>query len=177
MWELYTVWAFIPLLLTRYDEMYHQPLNVSRWSFIFIAAGSLGCIGGGFVSKKMGSAAVAFFQLLSSGVCCLLAPLMFNTPPPIFLGFLVFWGVVIVGDSPQFSALTAQTAPRDLVGSALTIVTSIGFFITIISIQFINFLLAWVPIQSVFLFLASGPVVGLIYLRPLLNDLKKGTLE
>jgi len=177
MWELYTVWAFIPLLLSRYTEMNHQPLNVSRWSFIFIAAGGLGCIAGGFASKKMGSAAVAFFQLLSSGVCCLLSPLMFNTSPPLFLGFLVFWGVVIVGDSPQFSALTAQTAPRDLVGSALTIVTSIGFFITIISIQFLNYLLGWMHIQSVFLFLAAGPVVGLIYLRSLLNELNKGTTE
>jgi len=174
MWELYTVWAFIPLVLAHYTEMNNQPLNVSWWSFSFISAGALGCIAGGFASKKFGSAAVAFFQLLSSGICCLLSPLMFNAPPPIFLAFLIFWGVVVVGDSPQFSALTAQTAPHDLVGSALTIVTSIGFFITIISIQFTNFLVRWIPIQSVFLFLVLGPVVGLIYLWPLLkNFLKK----
>jgi len=173
MWELYTVWAFIPLLLTHYAAMNNQPLNVSWWSFIFIAAGALGCIAGGIASKKLGSAAVAFFQLLSSGICCLLSPLMFNAPPPIFLAFLIFWGVVVVGDSPQFSALTAQTAPHDLVGSALTIVTSIGFSITIISIQFTNFLVKWIPIQSVFLFLVLGPVVGLIYLWPLLKDVIK----
>jgi MFS family permease len=170
MWELYTVWAFIPLLLTHYAAINNQPLNVSWWSFSFIAAGGLGCVAGGFASKKFGSAAVAFFQLSSSGICCLLSPLMFNTPPPVFLVFLLFWGVVVVGDSPQFSALTAQTAPRDLVGSALTIVTSIGFFITIISIQFTNFLAGWIPIQGVFIFLVLGPVVGLLYLWPLLKD-------
>jgi MFS family permease len=173
MWELYTVWAFIPLLLAHYAAMNNQPLNVSWWSFSFIAAGGLGCIAGGFASKKLGSSAVAFFQLSSSGICCLLSPLMFNTPPPVFLIFLIFWGVVVVGDSPQFSALTAQTAPRDLVGSALTIVTSFGFFITIISIQFTNFVAGWIPIQSVFLFLVLGPVFGLIYLWPLLKDFQK----
>ena len=177
MWELYTVWAFIPVFLYHYIEINRQMLNVSLWSFAYIAAGALGCIVGGFLSKKYGSAAVAFFQLISSGICCLLAPMMFNTSPPVFLGFLIFWGVVIVGDSPQFSALTAHTAPRELVGSALTIVTSIGFFITIISIQFTNFLIGWMQIQSVFPFLAAGPAVGLIFLRPLLHHTKKGTLS
>jgi len=173
MWELYTVWAFIPLLLSHYAQSSRQALNVSRWSFIVIAAGCLGCIIGGLISKKFGSATVAFFQLLSSGICCLLTPLMFHAPSPVFLGFLIFWGIVVVGDSPQFSALTAQTAPRDLVGSALTIVTSIGFFITIISIQFTNFLAGWLNIQIVLLFLVGGPIVGLIYLWPLFSDLRK----
>ena len=176
MWELYTVWAFIPLLLDKYAQMTHQPLNVSRWSFSAIAAGCLGCIAGGLVSKRVGSSTVAFYQLLSSGICCLLTPLMFHAPPPVFLSFLIFWGIVVVGDSPQFSALTALTAPRDLVGSALTIVTSIGFFITIISIQFTNSLIGWLDIQNVFLFLIPGPIVGLIYLWPLFRDFQKKRL-
>ena len=176
MWELYTVWAFIPLLLSHYAQTNRQALNVSWWSFIAIGAGCIGCIVGGLVSKKFGSAAVAFSQLVSSGVCCLLTPLMFHAPPAVFLGFLIFWGIVVVGDSPQFSALTAQTAPRHLVGSALTIVTSVGFFITIISIQFTNFLAGWLNIQIVFLFLVSGPIVGLIYLWPLFKDLQKRRL-
>jgi MFS family permease len=136
----------------------------------------MGCIAGGLISKKVGSAAIAFFQLLSSGICCLLTPLLFQGPPPVFLGFLIFWGIVVVGDSPQFSALTAQTAPRELVGSALTIVTSIGFFITIISIQFTSVLIGWFKIQHVFLFLIPGPVAGLIYLWPLFRNLQKTRL-
>jgi MFS family permease len=173
MWELYTVWAFIPLLLSHYAHTSNRALNVSGWSFVVIAIGSLGCIIGGLLSKKFGSAKVAFFQLLSSGICCLLTPLMFYAPPAVFLGFLIFWGIVVVGDSPQFSALTAQTAPRDLVGSALTIVTSIGFSITILSIQFTNFLAGWLNIQIVLLFLVIGPIAGLIYLWPLFRDLRK----
>lgn len=176
MWELYTVWALIPVLLAHYDRMTQQALNVSGWSFVAIGAGGLGCVVGGFASKKFGSSAVAFFQLLASGLCCLLTPLMFHAPPALFLSFLVFWGIVVVGDSPQFSTLTAKTAPPELVGSALTIVTSIGFSITIISIQFANFLVGWLNIQTIFVFLVSGPMVGLMFLWPLFKDLQKRQL-
>ena len=167
MWELYTLWAFFPVLIKAYAAAARQPLNIPFWSFWVIAVGCLGCIGGGILSYKLGSPSIAFFQLLASGICCLLSPLFFSASPGIFLGFLIFWGIVVVGDSPQFSALTVQTAPRELVGSALTIVTSIGFFITIISIQFTNYLTGLLTPQYVFLFLVVGPIFGLTNLWPL----------
>jgi MFS family permease len=167
MWELYTLWAFFPVLIRAYAAGAGQPLNVSFWSFWMIALGCLGCIGGGILSFRLGSASIAFYQLLASGICCLLSPLFFHAPLEIFLGFIIIWGIAVVGDSPQFSALTAQTAPRELVGSALTIVTSIGFFITIISIQFTGFLTDFLSPQYIFLFLVPGPIFGLINLWPL----------
>ena len=69
--------------------------------------------------------------------CCLISPLMFYTSAPIFLTFLVFWGIVVVGDSPQYSAIIALEAPKELVGSGLTLVNSIGFAITILSLWFV----------------------------------------
>jgi MFS family permease len=150
----------------------HHPavnLNISLWSFTIIAVGSLGCIGGGMVAGKLGSARVAFVQLGFSGICCLLSGLVFQTPPQLFLAFLIFWGIVVVGDSPQFSTLVAHTAPKELVGSALTIVNCIGFFITIISIQLMTSLILVVPSNYLFLFLAIGPMIGLGSLRPLVK--------
>jgi len=167
MWELYALWAFVPLLLTRYAERQVE-LNVSFWSFAIIAAGAVGCIAGGLISLRHGSARVAFVQLLASGLCCLLSPLVFNASPGIFLAFLLFWGVVVVGDSPQFSALNARYAPPTLVGSALTIANCIGFSITIVSIQALTALAASVDIAYLFLPLAVGPVFGLLALKPLL---------
>jgi MFS family permease len=167
MWELYTLWAFFPVLLKAYGSMARQPLNIPFWSFWVIAVGCLGCVVGGILSFRLGSPSIAFYQLLASGMCCLLSPLFFHAPAGIFLGFLLLWGIVVVGDSPQFSALTALTAPRELVGSALTIVTSIGFFITIISIQFTNFLTDFITPPYIFLFLVPGPIFGLVNLWPL----------
>ena len=167
MWELYTLWAFFPVLIEAYGAMVRQSLNVPFWSFWVIAVGCLGCIGGGLLSFKLGSPSIAFFQLLVSGICCLLSPFFFHAPMGIFLGFLVLWGIMVVGDSPQFSTLTAQTAPKELVGSALTIVTSIGFFITILSIQLTNFLIHFISPDYIFLFLVPGPIFGLVNLWPL----------
>lgn len=167
MWELYTLWAFIPVLIETYGAMARQSLNVPFWSFWVIAFGCLGCVGGGLLSFKLGSPSIAFFQLLVSGICCLLSPIFFHAPLGIFLGFLILWGIVVVGDSPQFSTLTAQTAPKEFVGSALTIVTSIGFFITILSIQLTNFVINYISPDYIFLFLVPGPIFGLVNLWPL----------
>jgi MFS family permease len=170
MWELYTLWAFIPMCLITFTR-YHPDvsLNVSMWAFVVIAAGSIGCIGGGLLAGKFGSAKIAFVQLGLSGICCLLSVVIFQAPTALFLAFLIFWGIVVVGDSPQFSTLVAHTAPKELVGSALTIVNCIGFFITIISIQLMTSLLAIIPADYLFLFLAIGPLLGLGSLRPLVR--------
>jgi MFS family permease len=169
MWELYAFWAFLPVALAAHVSTWQSSFDVSLWSFWVIAAGSVGCAGGGLLSLRAGSARVAFVQLGASGLCCVISPFMFFAPTPIFLAFLVFWGVVVVGDSPQFSALNAQNAPPRLVGSALTIANCIGFAITIFSIQLLNGLADRVSPQYLFVPLAIGPALGLIALTPLVK--------
>ena len=169
MWELYTLWAFIPLLLLAYAQRHDPGLNLYWWTFLIIAAGFVGCAVGGVVSARIGSARVAASQLAVSGCCCLLSPLMLNAPAPLFFGFLLLWGITVVGDSPQFSALNAEHAPREYVGSALTIVNSIGFLITILSIQLASSLLPLLGIQYLFWILIPGPVIGLWAMRRLLR--------
>jgi predicted MFS family arabinose efflux permease len=166
MWELYAFWAFVPVVLAARAG---APLNESLWTFLVIAAGTLGCVAGGVVSMRTGSAPVAFAQLLASGACCALSPLLFYAPTPVYLAFLLFWGVAVAGDSPQFSALNAANAPPALVGSALTIVNCIGFSITIPSIELLNWAAPKIDAQWLFLLLAPGPVLGLAALRPLLR--------
>ena len=94
---------------------------------------------------------------------------MFHAPTPVFLAFLLFWGVVVVGDSPQFSALNAANAPRERVGSALTIANCIGFSITIASIELLNTTAQTLGAQWLFVLLAPGPFLGLAALLPLLR--------
>ncbi len=74
------------------------------------------------------------------------------------------WGVSVVGDSPQFSTLVAQPAPGDYRATALTIVTSIGFFITIPSLYLTQWLLGLVGYPALML-LALGGVFGLSAMR------------
>ncbi|HIJ56198.1 MAG TPA: MFS transporter [Deltaproteobacteria bacterium] len=170
MWELYAFWAFIPfILLTYIAENPGSHINISFWAFCIIACGSLGCAAGGMISKRLGSAQVAFFQLAASGLCCLFSPVFYGLSKEIFFAVLLFWGIMVVGDSPQFSTLVARTAPQELVGSAMTIVNCIGFLITILSIQLLNYLFQHFSANYLFIILTVGPVFGLLSLWPLLQ--------
>ena len=168
MWELYTFWALIPIILLNYLKSSAIELNISFWSFIIIASGSVGCIVGGVISKTIGSAKVAYSQLALSGFCCIISPIMFYTPTTVFLAYLIFWGIVVVGDSPQYSAIIALAAPKELVGSGLTIVNSIGFALTILSLWFIYQFLGIIEISYALMILALGPTLGLISMKKLL---------
>jgi len=171
MWELYTFWTFLPVLLALYAAMHGlQGFGVSLWSGAILAAGGLGCAGGGLLVQRFGSARVAGAQLAASGVCCVLLPVAMSAPPVLFLAYLLFWGVVVAGDSPQFSTLNAQSAPAELVGTGLTIATSIGFALTIVSIEFANLLQLRLALPTVLALLAAGPALGLLGLRPLLTQ-------
>ena len=169
MWELYALWAFIPTLLIAYAETHGLRLDVSLWSFVTIASGAIACAAGGILSTRFGSAPVAAVMLAVSGLCCLLSPLLFSAGWPLFLGFLLLWGLTVASDSPQFSALNAANAPREFVGSALTIANSIGFLITVVSIQLVDALLPLLGARYLFLLLLPGPILGLLAFRPLLR--------
>ncbi|MDP4988653.1 MAG: MFS transporter, partial [Polaribacter sp.] len=79
--------------------------------------------------------------------------------------FLLFWGMVVVADSPLLSTLVAQNAPLQLKGTAITIVNCIGFAITIISIQILNSFTNITDSNFIYMILAIGPILGLISLR------------
>lgn len=173
MWELYAFWTFVPALLTAFNRINGNHLPVSGWSFAVIGVGVLGCVAGGYVSLKAGSARVAFFMLLVSGLLCLISPVLFHLPQAVFLGLVLVWGFAVVSDSPQFSTIVARTAPPEYVGTALTIVNCIGFALTIFSIQLLNRLGAWLPAEWWFLFLAPGPLFGLIHINRLVGRGKR----
>jgi len=174
MWELYTFWAFIPLMITWYNHLHESSIPVSFWSFVIIGIGTISCIMGGFISNKIGSAKVAWVSLIVSGICCLLSPFLFYTSPTIFLSGLIIWGCFVIADSPQFSALVSQTAPSETKGTALTLVTSIGFTITIVSIESLNLIWnRWIndDLSKYWLLpiLAIGPIFGLMHMKSLLK--------
>jgi hypothetical protein len=157
-------------MLIYYNNLHKTYLDIYFWSFAVIAIGSFGCIFGGILSKRSGSAPVAFYHLLLSGVCCLAAPFMFQTNPTLFIPFLLFWGIAVAGDSPQFSAIIALTAPKEYVGTGLTLVVSIGFAITIVSLWFVSQFQAILELPYMLMLLAPGPLYGILSMKSLLNQ-------
>ncbi len=164
MWELYTFWGFVPLILGLYAEKKGIVLNVPLLSFLIIGSGAISCICGGYLSQKMGSAKVATTALFISGICCFISPFIYQLPLFIFLAILFIWGLAVVPDSPQFSTLVANYAPEHLRGTALTIYNSIGFTITTISLIVIDRVFhsnGFLGQENTMLLLGIGALIGL----------------
>lgn len=168
MWELYAFWTITPLLVAIALAP-HSPsaTTIGLWSFLIIASGGAGCIAGGHFSRRHGSARVAAAALAGSALAGLIFPAVADHAS-LALGVLFVWGVTVVADSPQFSALSARAAPPHLVGSALAIQNSIGFAITIVSIDLATDWIASIGARSAWL-LVPGPALGLIAVAPLLR--------
>jgi predicted MFS family arabinose efflux permease len=165
MWELYTFWGLVPTMLGHYNMLYDTHINVPLVSFILIASGALSCVLGGYISQRLGSYRTAGVFLAISLVCCLLSPSVFYLPQWLFLCFLLLWSMAVVADSPQFSTLVASSVTPDVKGTALTISYSIGFFLTIISIQLLQAATEWVSPVFLYILLVPGPLLGLIAMR------------
>ena len=164
MWEVYSFWGFLPLMIELYDKKNELHLNIPFLSFIAIAIGAIGSVAGGYISEKIGSAKVAVWSLLISGMCCFISPFSYSAPVFLFLLLLLVWGLTVVPDSPQFSTLVAQYAPEELRGTALTIYNSIGFAITTISLYVIDRIFySTGPLggENTFALLGLGALVGL----------------
>jgi len=174
MWELYAFWTLTPLLVARELDRAGWSAGLLPWlAFAVIAIGALGCIGGGQLSRSRGSAWVAFRALSVSGLLCLGYPLLAGLPSWLLLMLLLLWGVMVVADSPQFSALAAAAAPRESIGSSLAVMNAVGYGLTLPAIWITAGLWdtwgVWVS-----LLLVPGPILGLWSLargsEPIIND-------
>jgi MFS family permease len=165
MWELYAFWSLAGMWLdARFESTTAWAERVPLLAFAIVGVGALGCIGGGLLSRWIGERKVALLALFGSGVACLLSGFAYRLPPAALLAFLLIWGVLVVADSPQFSALAARHAPPEYTGTALTIQNGLGFLITTISIQLLPRVAELVTWQWSMTVLAIGPVIGVIFI-------------
>ena len=167
MWELYAFWAWIPAYLAASFAARGSAGAAGAWPFACVAGGAIGCVWGGRAADRRGRVPVVRAALMVSGACCVISALAFGGPRWIVVIACLVWGMAVIADSAQFSALITEHAPPHAVGTALTLQTSIGFLLTIGSIQLVPVIAAATGWRWAMVVLALGPVAGLLCVRTL----------
>ena len=172
MWELYAMWTwiagFVEASLHTSSPGIAAPFWAKLAAFFIIGLGALGCFGGGLFADRWGRTTLTIGAMLTSGSCAVLAGFLFGSSPWLLVVFCVVWGVTVVADSAQFSASVVELSDAEHIGTMVTVQTCVGFLLTMVSIQLVPRLVAFVGWRWAFVALAIGPALGIGAMRRLL---------
>jgi len=168
MWELYALWTWIAAFAAA--SLGTAAATGSAVAFVTIGAGAIGCVVGGFWADRWGKARIAGAAMLASAACALASPAFYGAPLALLLVLAVIWGFTVVADSAQFSALVTEHTPRTHVGTALTLQTSAGFLLTMVSMRLVPPLVSAGGWKWAFVFLVPGPLLGAWAMKRLIRS-------
>jgi MFS family permease len=172
MWELYAMWTWVAVFAAA-SLAASGVADTARAgelaAFLAIGSGAAGCALAGWLSDRLGKARVAIVAMAVSAACSVATVAVFGAAPWLLYALVMLWGFAVVADSAQFSALVTEHAPRDHVGTALTVQTSVGFLLTMATIEGLPRVAAVTGWQWASLLLAPGPLLGIAAMRGLVR--------
>ena len=165
MWELYAMWTWIVVFAwTSLNDSGVRDVAAagSFAAFLAIGSGAAGCVAAGYLADRLGKARVAMWAMLGSAACAALTVVVHGGSPWLLYALIIAWGFTVVADSAQFSALVSDHAPRDHVGTALTLQTCVGFLLTMVTIEMLPRVADYFSWRFASLLLVPGPLLGAI---------------
>jgi MFS family permease len=173
MFELYSAWTWLPVFVAASVAAHGLPPGprttaiTNGLSFAAIAVGGVACLWGGWIADRRGREWLVTVALAASGTCSILIGFSFGKATWLVATLALLWGFFVIADSAQFSVLVTESVPSHAVGTALTVQTSVGFLLTMVSIQLIPPIERLVGWRWAFSVLAIGPVFGIAAVRRL----------
>lgn len=171
MWELYAMWAWIGTATAVSYSVHLSNDEASQLAkltaFVAIGSGALLCPVAGKYADRIGKARLTIIAMISSGCSALVMAAVFGGPVALVFAVAVIWGLAVIPDSAQFSALVADMAPADKAGSLLTLQTACGFALTTLTVQATPLVADVIGWRISFVVLALGPALGIVSMWPL----------
>jgi len=166
MWELYAMWTWMAAFVAASEQARRGPQAdvaglAALVTFAVVGSGAIGCWLGGKYGDRWGRSIVTSVAMAVSGSCAMIVGLLFGAPLPLLLPLLLLWGITVVADSAQFSAAVSELAPRDYIGTALTLQTSLGFLLTCATIYLLPMVASAIGWRWSMSVLAIGPIFGI----------------
>lgn len=166
MWEVYAMWTWMAAFVSASEHARRGAQAdvaglAALVTFAVVGIGAFGCWLGGKYGDRWGRSLVTSVAMLVSGSCSVLVGLVFGGPLLVLVPLLLIWGVSVVADSAQFSAAVSELAPREYIGTALTLQTSMGFLLTCATIYLLPTVAAHIGWRWSMSVLAIGPALGI----------------
>lgn len=168
MWELYAVWGWIVVFVTASFTVWYGEgdprvsVNASLTAFGVMGAGAIGALGAGLLADKIGRTTVTMTAMALSALCCMTVGFLFGGPPLPLILLCLFWGVVVIADSAQFSSAVMELADPERVGTMVTAQTCIGFSLTLITLHLLPEAADLIGWEWAFWVVAIGPLAGFV---------------
>ena len=166
MWELYALWAWIAPAVAASYLLQTDEVQAAQWSkltaFVAIGSGALLCPFAGRLADAVGKAELTILAMGVSAASAIAAAFVFGGPVWLVATVFVVWGLSVIPDSAQFSALVADLSPPESSGSLMSLQTALGFALTIVTVQLTPIVAAIIGWPGLFCILALGPLIGIV---------------